>query len=467
MSISSALNIANSGLRTTQIQSDIVTRNIANSMTEGYTRKSTTLQTIRGQVYVSSVDRNIDQLLNRLDRTNVSEIARAQTVAEGMATYTGILGQPEDATSPVAYLTELYNSLQTLGSAPLSTASQLGVLNKAYTLTNSLNQLYTAATALDEEVQLNIRYDVSDVNEILSQIGALNQRLGQTGGKGVEGAEMQDDLGKLVDKLSEYMQIQADFNSDGAVNIYTSGGTELVLGKRVSTVSYDFGHNTLKVGDIDVTPGKQGVRGFEGGTLAGLFDLATKALPEVKEQLDGLAKLVIDRFAASDDTLDVGENGLFHDSNIGAGAGQLTGLAARITVNAAVDPEKGGLSSKIVTGLGSKTPLESGSNVLVNKMIKAIDLKDNAVTPMGTAISISDYAANMVSRQQQLRVQAENQATQAHTAGATIAASRMNLQGVNIDDEMQQLLVIEKSFAANAKVLTTLQNMLDTLLAAV
>lgn len=467
MSISSALHIVNSGLRTTQIQSDVITRNIANAMTEGYTRKSTTLQTMRGQVYVASVDRNIDQLLNRLDRANVSEIARAQTVAEGMATYTGILGQPEDATSPVAYLTEFYNSLQTLGSAPLSTASQLGVLDKAYTLTNSLNQLYTAATALEEEVQLNIRYDVSDVNAILSQIGTLNQRMNQTGGKGVEGAEMRDDLDKLVDKLSEYMQIQADFNSDGAVNIYTSGGTELVVGKRVSTVTYAFGQNALKVGDIDITPGKEGVRGFEGGTLAGLFELATKALPEVKQQLDGLAKLVIDRFAASDDTLDVDEQGLFVDSNLGLGAGQLTGLAARITVNAAVDPQKGGLSSKLVTGMGSKTPLESGSNVLVNKMIKAIDLKDNADTPMGTAISIADYAANMVSRQQQLRVQAENQATQAHTAGATIAASRMNLQGVNIDDEMQQLMVIEKSFAANAKVLTTLQNMLDTLLAAV
>lgn len=467
MGISTALNIAASGLRAMQTQSDITARNIANSMTEGYTRKSTTLQTTMGQVYVATVDRQVDQLLDRLDRTNISTVTRAQTIADGVSTYTSLLGQPEDGTSPVAGLTSLYNSLQAMAGSPLATTSQLGVLDAAKSLAKTLNSLSTAAGALNDEVDLNIRYDVSDVNDSLRQLAQYNQRLGQTGGQGVEAAELKDEMGRLLDTLAGYMEIQTTFNADGAVNVYTSGGTELVNGKKAATLTYDFGTKSLIAGDIDITPGKTGVRGFEGGSLGGLFELANTTIPTINDQLDNMAQLLIDRFSAADSTLAAGESGLFVDSNTGIGAGTLSGLAGRISVNAAVDPDQGGDSKLLVTGMGSTGSLEEGDTSIVNAMIKAIDLKDNAATPLGQGTSLSDYAANMVSRQQQMRVQAEKEAAQAQTAGATISASRQNLQGVNIDDEMQQLLVIEASFAANAKVLTSLQTMLDTLLEAV
>lgn len=41
------------------------------------------------------------------------------------------------------------------------------------------------------------------------------------------------------------------------------------------------------------------------------------------------------------------------------------------------------------------------------------------------------------------------------------------MQGVNVDDELQQLMLIEQSHAANATVMKTLGEMMDTLLAAV
>ena len=44
---------------------------------------------------------------------------------------------------------------------------------------------------------------------------------------------------------------------------------------------------------------------------------------------------------------------------------------------------------------------------------------------------------------------------------------RRNSEGVNIDDEMQQLLLIEQSYAANSRVLTAVSEMIDTLIAAV
>ena len=48
-----------------------------------------------------------------------------------------------------------------------------------------------------------------------------------------------------------------------------------------------------------------------------------------------------------------------------------------------------------------------------------------------------------------------------------IEAARASVQGVNIDEELQQLMLIEQSYAANATVMKTLGEMMDTLLAAV
>lgn len=46
-------------------------------------------------------------------------------------------------------------------------------------------------------------------------------------------------------------------------------------------------------------------------------------------------------------------------------------------------------------------------------------------------------------------------------------SARRNAEGVNIDDEMQYLMLIEQSYAANSKILTTVSQMIDTLIAAV
>ena len=75
MSLTQALNVARSGLTVTALQTDLVSRNIANSTTEGFARKSADLVTSKyGSVSASSVDRSVSTMLQRLDRENESKL---------------------------------------------------------------------------------------------------------------------------------------------------------------------------------------------------------------------------------------------------------------------------------------------------------------------------------------------------------------------------------------------------------
>lgn len=462
MSISSALSVAASGLRANSVQTDLISRNIANASTPGYTRKSAELLTRNGGVYVKAVTRDVDALLDRLDRTNISATARADTLASGLSTYTDLLGQPEDETSPAAGLAQLYSSLVTLTGTPTSGAAQLGVIESAQVLTGQLNALSHTASELSREVDLNIRYDIADLNDRLTRIGQINARLLQTGGNGAEAAELKDEMGRLLDEVSSYMDIQVTGFADGAVNVYTTGGTELIHGSRVATVTYDSNRMELHANGTEITPGKAGVRGFNNGALAGLFELRQTTVPQIHAQLDAYAGMLIERFSGADQSLAAGESGMFVDAAPSSGGN----LAARLRINPKLLASQGGSAELLVKGLGSNPGYETGSIDLLKSMMNGIDERVPGQTVLGSNLSLSDFSASMVASQQQMRVAAERASEAARVSGATISASRQNLQGVNVDDELQKLLLVEQSYAANAKVLTTVQSMLDTLLSA-
>ena len=62
-------------------------------------------------------------------------------------------------------------------------------------------------------------------------------------------------MDRLLDEVSGYMDIQIVNTEDGTINLYTGGGTELVVGTRTKAVTYDAVAGTLAAGGIEITPG--------------------------------------------------------------------------------------------------------------------------------------------------------------------------------------------------------------------
>jgi len=148
-----------------------------------------------------------------------------------------------------------------------------------------------------------------------------------------------------------------------------------------------------------------------------------------------------------------------------AGGSQTTGLAGRITVNSALVASP---SSLVVYASGTASGDPTRPNFILNQTTN-VSLTYSPTTGVGTAAApysatLPDYMSQIVSQQSQ----AANAATNLQQGQDTVVSAlqqRFNDQsGVNIDTEMSNLIALQSAYAANARVMTTIQQMLTTLL---
>jgi flagellar hook-associated protein 1 len=473
MSLNSALITARSGLDATQVWSEVTSSNIANVNTDGYVRKEVGLTTTSagqgGLVQVSDIRREVDASLDRMYRLESGKMSKQQAIYEGVQAYTATLGQPSDATSPASRLSALQTAFGTLANAPGSAAAQQGVLDAAKTMASSLNQASATLDEVQGEVTTEIKYDVSDLNKTLYQIADLNKQLVGAQQDSVAGVNLKDQMGKLVQSVSKLMDVQVSTDGNGQVSLYTAGGTPLIEGQNVSDLRYDDSTGKLYAGSAEITPGSTGVRGFENGSLAGLYQLKDSTLPTFRKQLDDFAANLIQGFQSQDASLTAGQAGLFTDAGAAYSAANLDGLAGRIAVNAAVDPAQGGTLGRIRDGVGAATPGAAGDATQVNAFLKVFSQPTTAAagTDLASGMTLSDYAANMISYQQVAGTRAQAQYQSLQTSAQAISSSRQSIEGVNLDNELQKLIVIQHSYAANSKMMSTIAQMMDALIQAV
>ena len=238
-------------------------------------------------------------------------------------------------------------------------------------------------------------------------------------------------------------------------------------GDLVQDVTYSPGDGTLMAGTQDITPFKDGIRGIRHGSLVGLSELKREVIPRFNAQLDEFARGLIETFEGADASLSVGDAGLFTDNGSPYNAANLDGLASRLQVNERVSLSGDAEVWRMRDGMGVATPGDAADSSQISAFITALTnpLGASSATGLPTTITVQDFAAEMVTAQATERVRAENNFNAASSAAQVVNAARSNAEGVNIDDEMQQLLVIEQSFAANSRVLTTVSEMIDTLIA--
>jgi flagellar hook-associated protein 1 len=161
----------------------------------------------------------------------------------------------------------------------------------------------------------------------------------------------------------------------------------------------------------------------------------------------------------------IGAAGLFTDDGAAFDSLNEIGLAGRLMLSAAVDPAAGGDLSRFRDGLAAVIPGNLGDSALLTRMAAALSQKRSPVSgTFSTAqVSTSDLAGALASLNSSARIDAEQ--NQAFATGRLQEFRVAELAtGVDTDQELQHLLLIEKAYAANAKVISTADEMLTTLL---
>lgn len=472
MSLTGALNTATSGLRTTQTLSSVAADNVANALTPGYTRrKASVVSTLGGQggVKIADIRREVDASLQRMSRLETGKMGRYQVLDEGLSRYTSYLGQPGDGTSPADKFSAFQNSFTTLINMPSSHGAQSGVVLAAEDLAQAVRGAATSLGTTLSEVDMEMRYEVADLNQALYQLQDLNSKQIAFKAGTVNAANMGEQIDGLLDQISGILDTRVTFSSTGTVSVYTIGGAALIEGQYVQDVTFNAGDGTLMAGQQDITPFKDGVRGLQHGSLVGLSELKRTVIPQFNAQLDEYARGLIQSFETTDASLAPGEAGLFTDNGAAYNPANLSGLASRLQVNEKVSLTGDAETWRLRDGMNAATQGPAAASAQIAAFIDGFSasMGASANTGIPTTVTLQDFAAEMVTSQSTERVRAENNYFAARTAAEMVNGTRSNAEGVSIDDEMQRLLLIEQSYAANSRVLTTVSNMIDTLIAAV
>ncbi len=148
-----------------------------------------------------------------------------------------------------------------------------------------------------------------------------------------------------------------------------------------------------------------------------------------------------------------------------ASGSQTTGLAGDIEVNPAVVATP---SSLVAYSSSTSAGDPTRPNFLLNQMTDAT-LTYSPATGLGSASSpysgtLTQYLSQVVTQQSQAANAATN-LQQGQDTVLTALQQRFNDQsGVNIDTEMSNLITLQNAYGANARVMTTIQQLIATLL---
>lgn len=220
----------------------------------------------------------------------------------------------------------------------------------------------------------------------------------------------------------------------------------------------------LSLNGQELSPGQMTM--FGGGRLAANFEIRDEDAPAAQTRLDAAARDLIDRFADPrvDDTKAAGP-GLFTDAGSVFNAANETGLAQRIAVNTAVDPAKGGSLWRLRDGIGAAAPGPLGQSALLDRLRNALAEQRPPGSSAMTSVprTAAMMAADVTSITTVGRIDAETTLSGA-TARSDSYDAMLSQDGVDSDHEMESLLALQRAYASNAKVISAVDDMLQTIL---
>jgi flagellar hook-associated protein FlgK len=483
MSIGNALANALTGLNAVSRAADVVSSNVANAMTEGYGKREIELMSQQvgktgSGVSVVGVNRYYDSVTTGERRYADAEVALEDTRAGFYDTYADAMGQVDEEDSIAGRITGLETALIEAASRPDSEARLTSVLDAAQDLVKQINDASDTISDIRMAADKEIGQTVDFLNSALQQVVDLNVAIQKQITQGYDANALMDQRQTLVDQISEFIPVNEIQKDNGMISLYTSGGAFLVDSKAATleftatpTISADMtiengALSGLTINGVSVSiDAEKGA--IAGGKLAGLFEVRDELAPQAQVELDALARDLIERFQTTDAdaTLVTGAAGLFTDGSTVFDAADEEGLAGRISINALVDPDQGGDLWKLRDGLGATAEGDQGDATILNSLTEA--LQNSRVASSGGLTGVErsalGFASDIYSLAETSQLNAEADLSYASARQESLEEIEL-ANGVDTDYEMQQLLVIEQAYAANAKVIETIQTLMDQLM---
>ena len=480
MSISQSLNNAVTGLKATARMAEVTSSNLSNALTEGYGRRVLDIssQNIGGQgggVQIDGVRRIVDKGLIGDRRLADGALANQEPGLDILRRLENLLGPAADEGGLSGRIAALEQSLVTASGDPAPDRNLDLVLRRFQGVATHLNDASRQVQVMRQEADAAIARDVDTLNTALLRVERLNADIARAKATGGDPSALMDARRLAIDTVASIVPVREIARPNDAVALLTPTGLLLIDGR---AMQFEFAHTPTITADMTLASGglsgitRDGVPldpadGFgklSGGSLAAHFANRDGTLVKAQTALDEVAADLINRFEdpATDPTLTAGDPGLLTDAGAPYDPLDIVGLARRIAVNPAVDPAQGGALYRIRDGVNAAAAGPIGDATQIDRWADAMARSQSPGAGI-PSLSVSGHAARISSVIAIDRLAQEDEVAFAASRRNTLSDAEL-AQGVDSDVELQNLLKIEQAYAANAKLIQTVSDMIRTLM---
>ncbi|MGM0651584.1 MAG: flagellar hook-associated protein FlgK [Bacillota bacterium] len=459
MTIFGSFEIGRKALRAQHKGMEVSGQNVANANTPGYTRQRTDMESVvapmvknpsmapgRGVDVADVVRVRSEFYHNQLLSTNSNKEYwdnRYETFLGAEA----IFMEPEEH-GINKYLNDFFDSWQELSSSPEEASVRAGLRENAISLTRTVQDVFHRLNDQIENLEDELSMIVNDVNRISDTIAELNEKIRFIDTMQEKSNELFDQLDLAIEELSELVDININRQANGTVEIF-SGGRLLVQEDRSFHVSVGDG------GD----EGKQIVssRGLplqlSSGKVQGLLDAINVDLPALQGELNELIEVLVK------DVNEIHRQGFAYDSD-------------QTDIDFFKPLENEDVPAAIAFEV-SEAVIEDGSNIAAanvdfapgngDNALEISSLRDEASPDRLGGVSIADYYQAMVTS---MGVEAQDSERMVGAFEKTLGQLQEmheSISGVNLDEEMLNMVQYQHSWHAAARYLNYVDQMLGVL----
>ena len=449
------LDIAISALRAQQQAMSVTGHNIANAGTAGYHRQEAVFVpsvTIRSSgvagsgypqlgtgVLVQTVRRMQDNYIENQVRHQSQELGMWDFRNQSLQQVEAVLGEPGDL-GLANSLDKFWNSWEELASTPESLTARISVVQAGVSLSERIKSLYNSFRGLQSTVDKALVDNTSEINRLAHEIADINKEITSGEDSSSQPNDLLDKRDQLVGQLSKLVPIQV--SGSGGLNFMISiAGKNIIQGSQVvevATGNGPSGWSSLVWSDDGTTVQ------VNSGEVAGQISIRDDVLGGYIDSLNTIAQTIVSRVNELHST------GVLPDGTAAGNFFTPGTNASNMSVDAALLGSPSGVAAG-TAGTAGDNSLALAMSAIRNETL--IGGQTIGQTYASLVATVGSQAREAVT-QSEVRSLSLNQ----------LETQAQSVSGVSLDEEMVNMVKFQQAYNAAARIVSVLNDMLDTLI---
>jgi flagellar hook-associated protein 1 FlgK len=339
---------------------------------------------------------------------------------------------------------EFYNALQTVSVSPTSIPDRQVLLLKAGQLTDKFNSVEARFTSLRSDLNTDLNNRIKQANQLidLTSRAAMDNTSVSSNGGGIA----KDTLQMRLEELGAYSSIKTQFDEEDRITVSIDGvdviKDNLVVGEIEGALDADGGMQvSVRNSNSDSTAKLTGQ-----GSIQGLIEARDTVLQDLRQDINLMAAKLIEGINS------VHKPGVSLDGSTGADF--FTGTdASNIAVNAALIADLNKIQLSADT--------DEGDNTVAGNLLKWLESPQEGLGKMTVAQHYNEAVASYGQELANINNRLADQEVISHT----LTQMRAGVSGVSLDEEMSSLIQYQRAYQASAKLISTVNDLFQTILA--